>query len=206
MNGSLLDMAVKTLGERDIQVHLVEGPGDVLTKVNALIKSGPVALSGSEYIMGLGLRESLEARGIETFVTDRDRAVGAPGPDGGSPGVAGKRAGHLAGLLEGAAYGVTGATGIAADTGSVVIMEDGGNDHMVSALPHVHIVVAPAGKVAPTLANAIGFCRDQSRTALKKNLGRHISIISGPSMTADIQGVPVKGMHGPLSVHVILVK
>ena len=33
----------------------------------------------------------------------------------------------------------------------------------------------------------------------------HCTFITGPSMTADIQGVPFKGMHGPKQLEVILI-
>ena len=39
----------------------------------------------------------------------------------------------------------------------------------------------------------------------KENLPSQFCFITGPSMTADIRGIPFKGMHGPRKVIVILV-
>ncbi|MFZ5633508.1 MAG: lactate utilization protein [Bacillota bacterium] len=191
MTGDLIEKAVRTLKEREMQVYPADNGAGALEIINGIINSGPVALSPNGLVNRLGLYEALRARDIEVYYAGRDTAA--------SPGES------LARNLERAACGITGAGAIAADTGSIFIIEDRGNDHLVSALPPVHIVVAGAGAVVPTLTDAVKMCRNISRETLNKPLARYISVISGPSMTADIQGVLVKGMHGPLEVHVVLV-
>jgi len=34
----------------------------------------------------------------------------------------------------------------------------------------------------------------------------HVALIAGPSMTADIQATPFKGMHGPRKLMIILIE
>jgi L-lactate utilization protein LutB len=207
MDSQLVEKAVKALRERDIQVYLAEGRAAAIEKIGEIIKSGPVALSAGEYIAGLGIDSILRAGNIDFFIAGEDRSA-REGQDGGEYQSASvrNRKGSLARILEQSAWGITGAAVIAADTGSILIIEDRGNDHVVSALPPAHMVVADTGSIVPTMGEALAVCREISRQALNKPLARHISIISGPSMTADIQGVLVKGMHGPLEVHVVLVR
>ncbi|MFZ5596638.1 MAG: lactate utilization protein [Bacillota bacterium] len=200
MSRPLLERAMEKIREKDMEVYLVDSPAAAREKVMEIVKAGPVALSGSRYIKDLSLKECLESRGIESWVADRDYA-----PADAAAGDAGRPRGVLAGKLAGAAYGITGATAIAGDTGSVVIMEDRGNDHIISALPSVHIVIAGTESVVPSMTEAMALCRKISQEELNKPLGRHISIISGPSATSDIQGALVKGMTGPLEVYVILI-
>ncbi len=39
----------------------------------------------------------------------------------------------------------------------------------------------------------------------RKNTPNHFTFITGPSMTADIQATPFKGMHGPRKLEIILI-
>ncbi|MCL6611632.1 MAG: lactate utilization protein [Peptococcaceae bacterium] len=206
MDGRLVEKAVKSLEERGIRVCLADSGAGALEMIGEIIRSGPVALSNDEYIAGLGLCQMLRAGKIEAFVAGGDTVPRDPaGGESESLSKADRRD-RLARALEGAAWGVTGAAAIAADTGSILIMEEGGCSHLVSALPPAHLVVAGAGCITPTLGEALSRCRQLSRRSLNRPLAGRISIISGPSMTADIQGVPVKGMHGPLEVHLVLVR
>ena len=41
---------------------------------------------------------------------------------------------------------------------------------------------------------------------IKKNNRRTISLISGPSKTADVEQILIKGVHGPNELHVIIIE
>ena len=100
--------------------------------------------------------------------------------------------------------GVSGANAIAADTGSIVLVENEGNIRLVTGLPPVHVAVAGVEKIVPTLMDAL-------RTAIVQAAydglypPTYINVITGPSSTADIEHTRVRGAHGPLEVHVVLV-
>ncbi len=106
--------------------------------------------------------------------------------------------------LAGAAVGVTGCTALAAREGVILIGEHQENAHLASALPPVHVVVAGFDKVVPSIEEALLVARGVSFFGAGKTMIRNLFFISGPSATADIQGLIVKGMHGPREVHVIL--
>lgn len=103
-----------------------------------------------------------------------------------------------------AAWGITGADGIAADTGTIILAEDQGNGRIVSNIPTCHIAVIGIEKIYPSNDTAL-----ETIHAVWKNGGRqeapvYYSYITGPSRTGDIEGMMVCGMHGPQQVHVIL--
>lgn len=101
-------------------------------------------------------------------------------------------------------WGITGADGIAADTGTIILAEDQGNGRIVSNIPTCHIAVIGLEKIYPSNDTVL-----ETIHAVWKNGGRqkapvYYSYITGPSRTGDIEGMMVCGMHGPQQVHVIL--
>lgn len=98
--------------------------------------------------------------------------------------------------------GITGANVIAAETGSIFLVENEGNIRFVSNAPPVHIVLAGIEKIVPTFMDAALYV-----DVLAKYAGyivpSYISIISDVSKTGDIEKVRVNGAHGPKEVHVI---
>ncbi len=99
--------------------------------------------------------------------------------------------------------GLTGANAVAAETGTVLIIENEGNARLVSGLPEKHIVVAGIEKIVPALSDAILVAEVTSRYACYK-APAYINLISGPSKTGDIEKQIVYGVHGPKEFHLIL--
>ncbi len=102
-----------------------------------------------------------------------------------------------------AAAGISGCNALAADTGSVVTVENEGNIRLVSGLPDTYIIIAPVDKIVPTLDDALRVARVQAAYA-GLYPPTYINVTSGPSSTADIQQTRVYGVHGPRNLHVIL--
>jgi L-lactate dehydrogenase complex protein LldG len=65
----------------------------------------------------------------------------------------------------------------------------------------VHVVVATADQVVPTLADAL----DAARGRHAGRLPSMLSFITGPSRTGDIERILVLGAHGPKELFVLLV-
>ncbi|MCS7111656.1 MAG: lactate utilization protein B [Ignisphaera sp.] len=100
--------------------------------------------------------------------------------------------------------GITGANAIAADTGTVVLVENEGNVRFVSNAPPVHIVVTGIEKVYPTVEDAVAASMLIIPNAVGLKMPSYISLITGPSSTSDIELVSIRGAHGPQELHVVL--
>jgi L-lactate dehydrogenase complex protein LldG len=89
--------------------------------------------------------------------------------------------------------GVTSCDCLVAQTGSVVVSTLSAGGRALSVLPPTHLVIARREQITPDLATAM--------TLLRKRYDRHwpsaLSVITGPSRTADIEKILVMGAHGP---------
>ena len=84
-------------------------------------------------------------------------------------------------------FGVTRATGAIAESGSV-ILDDNRTSHRLAALsPWVHVAVLEKSEIHRTIPDAIAA------------FGESPNIIwaTGPSKTADVEGILIEGVHGP---------
>jgi L-lactate dehydrogenase complex protein LldG len=103
-----------------------------------------------------------------------------------------------------AKVGITGANAVAADTGSVILVENEGNIRMDTTMPSIHVVVTGIDKIVPTLADAFLEAQVQSAYA-GLYPPTYINVTSGPSTTADIESKRVTPATGPREFHVVLV-
>lgn len=116
--------------------------------------------------------------------------------------VAGKAPGGseeaLRDFCAGADAGLTGVDAALAETGSLVVSSGPGRSRMVSLLPPVHIALVPASSLTTDLFTWTA-ARSQATPAA-------VTLISGPSKTADIEQTLAIGVHGPKRLIVILIE
>ena len=93
---------------------------------------------------------------------------------------------------------VTDVTWAIAETGSLVIKSSAEHGRAISLVPIVHVAIVEAKNCVPDLL-------DLMEILGKEGVGNNVSIISGPSKTADIEGALVTGVHGPGEVQVFIV-
>lgn len=92
---------------------------------------------------------------------------------------------------------VTAARVAVAETGTIVL--DGEPDQgrrAISLVPDMHVCVVRADQVVQTVPEAVRL--------LGAHPGRPLTWISGPSATSDIELERVEGVHGPRTLHVVL--
>ncbi len=98
--------------------------------------------------------------------------------------------------------GLSGANVVAADTGTLFIIENEGNARLSTGLPPIHIALVGMEKLVPTLSDAFKVAEVTWRYA-NYTIPSYVSLVSGPSKTGDIEKVTTYGAHGPKEFHVI---
>lgn len=105
----------------------------------------------------------------------------------------------LRGACASADVGVTSADYALADTGTLVMISSASEARMISLLPPVHLAVVPAARILAGLDELLRL------TPLPAEQTSSLVLITGPSRTADIEQVLVRGVHGPGEIHVLVV-
>jgi L-lactate dehydrogenase complex protein LldG len=95
--------------------------------------------------------------------------------------------------------GITSADYALADTGTLVMLASPHEARLVSLLPPAHLAVVPKDRILTGL--------DELFTLLPKPADATSSmvLITGPSRTADIEQILVRGVHGPGQITVVVV-
>lgn len=96
--------------------------------------------------------------------------------------------------------GITGCEAVLLDTATVVMDHRGWGGRAISLLPECHLVVARRSQLFATLDDWMDASQNQPA-----KLPACITLITGPSRTADIEKVLVTGVHGPLRLVLFLV-
>jgi L-lactate dehydrogenase complex protein LldF len=93
--------------------------------------------------------------------------------------------------------GISGANFLAADTGTVALIENEGNIRFATSLPKVHVAFVGIEKLVPRLEDVAGFVQLTTRASTGQPIGNYVSLIQGPRRADEVDG--------PEEVHVILV-
>jgi L-lactate dehydrogenase complex protein LldG len=89
--------------------------------------------------------------------------------------------------------GVTGCDCLVAQTGSIIVSTLSAGGRTLSVLPPTHLVIARREQIVPDLASGMALLRKRH----DKHWPSALSVITGPSRTADIEKILVVGAHGP---------
>jgi L-lactate utilization protein LutC len=98
--------------------------------------------------------------------------------------------------------GVTGADYAIVETGSCVLLASEAVSRLVALTPPVHVAIVQRGQVLPSLDELFALRRQDFMDGA---LSSYMSLITGPSRSADIEYQLIKGVHGPGEVHMVLV-
>jgi len=85
------------------------------------------------------------------------------------------------------AFGVTRARAAIAETGSLVLDDATTSSRLGSLAPWIHVAVLPRDRILPDVAAAIAALGDDP----------NVMFCTGPSKTADVEGILIEGVHGP---------
>jgi len=98
-----------------------------------------------------------------------------------------------------AACGITSADYALADTGTLVLLSSPEEARTISLLPAAHLAVVPRRRILTGLDELF------SRLERPADQTSSMVLITGPSRTADIEQILIRGVHGPGEIHVIVV-
>jgi len=96
--------------------------------------------------------------------------------------------------------GITGADFAVAETGTVGLIFNQDQPRLNSIAPPLHIVIIPTDRFCHIYEEAISKVFDNPQ-----EIPSQFAFVTGPSMTADIQATPFKGMHGPRRLMAIVI-
>lgn len=104
-----------------------------------------------------------------------------------------------------AGAGITGVDFALAETGSLVLTSLTEGSQLTSLAPPVHIALYRRSQIRASLDEVLQDL-PVSRDPAIPSPARSLVFVSGTSRTADIEQILVRGVHGPRSVHAILVE
>jgi L-lactate utilization protein LutC len=155
--------------------HRVSSPEEACACVGAIIAGKSCVASNAPYLKECGITG---LPGVQTGFTDEP---------------------ELRRLCAVADFGITSASYALADTGTLVMLSSGGEARMISLVPPAHVAVLPKERFLTGL--------DELLTVLPRPAEDTSSmvLITGPSRTADIEQILIRGVHGPGEIHVVVV-
>lgn len=165
--------------------HRVEDRTALLDKLAVLLSQEDVtrAMTTSDEVMApLRLKEWGAQTGIEIM----------------SPADFKDREGYTRAVFDQIQAGITGVDFAVAESGTLVLAHDARMARLVSLAPILHIAVIPVSYVVPVYETALASIYTRERRPSQ------VTLITGPSMTADIQGKMFRGMHGPQKIVTLL--
>ncbi len=84
-------------------------------------------------------------------------------------------------------FGITRATGAIAESGTVILDDERTSRRLAALSPWVHVAVLQRSEIHRTISDAIAAFGDSP----------NIIWCTGPSKTADVEGILIEGVHGP---------
>lgn len=96
-------------------------------------------------------------------------------------------------------FGITSADYALADTGTLVMISSPAEARLISLLPPAHIAVVPRDRILTGLDELFTLVPNPAEASSS------MVLITGPSRTADIEQILVRGVHGPGQIAVIVV-
>jgi L-lactate dehydrogenase complex protein LldG len=186
--GAGLDPVARFVGELAAaggHAHVVGDTASAARMVTELVRehgARRVLLGRGDFVDTLGLENLLRAAGVEVDLTDA------------------LAEGRERDAFFAADLGVSGVDWLIAETGTVVLGSRAAQPRSLSLLPPVHVAVAHRGQILPDLFDLFAAAGGQG-----PGLPSALTLITGPSKTGDIELRLVTGVHGPGSVHVVVV-
>lgn len=84
-------------------------------------------------------------------------------------------------------FGITRASGAVAETGSLILDDTRTSDRLAALSPWIHVAVLRDAEIVRTVPEGLA----------RLGRSRNVIWVTGPSKTADVEGILIEGVHGP---------
>ena len=183
-NADLIEAFTRNITEQSAQVYRVRGPVELMETLGTVLNQDSLArifLSEDELMNGFGVKSWAEQRGITVFKASDFKN---------------KEEYKEAVFTVDASF--TAIDFAVAESGTLIIRHNEKNARLLSLAPLYHLALVPADRLVAVYESVLERCRTDGA------LPSQLTFITGPSMTADIQATPFRGMHGPRRLIVFL--
>jgi L-lactate dehydrogenase complex protein LldG len=102
--------------------------------------------------------------------------------------------------FHGLKVGITGCEFLISRLGSIMVSSRQESGRRLNVYPEVHVVIANTSQLVPDLKDALAGIRERYASRIPSL----VTVITGPSRTADIEKTLVMGAHGPRELFVFL--
>ncbi len=148
-------------------------------------------------IEGLNIAKALEGQNVPVYYTEL-------GSTGLNEKAVTQRRNQIRNQVIESYIGVTSADFCIADTATLVMKTRPDQARSVSLVPSIHIAVIEMANIIASLKELYILIKYDSKEK-EEGLTNCMTFISGPSKTADIEGVMVHGAHGPREVYLYVI-
>jgi L-lactate dehydrogenase complex protein LldG len=153
-----------------------------------------VVLTRSPLLDRLGLAMKLRSLGLDVATWEGERAAGATGAEA-----------SFRKQCFSAEVGISGVEFVLAESGTLVLASRTEGSQLASLAPPIHVALYQRSQVYATLEEVLERL-PVPREPREPLPGRAVVFITGPSRTADIEQILIRGVHGPREVHAVLVE
>jgi L-lactate dehydrogenase complex protein LldG len=157
------------------KTHRAASANDVRAYVAGVIAGRGAIASNAPILRECGIAT---LAGVETGIMDREQ---------------------LRALCASAACGITGADYALADTGTLVMLASPREARLISLLPPVYIAIVQRERLLTGLDELLSILPHPAEQTSS------MVLITGPSRTADIEQILVRGVHGPGEIHIVVI-
>ncbi|MCS6845945.1 MAG: LUD domain-containing protein, partial [Caldilineales bacterium] len=208
-------LAAAPVVQPDASAHVAPAPpppGDLLAALTAAFLRWHVTWEVAESVVAarLALVAQLQAAGEPQVLSWADDALPVPGlvaalatvglqvlvPD--------RRPGYnnLPKDADRTPLGLTGVDAALADSGALLMLSGPGRPALAAQLPRRHIALLPASRIYPSTDAWLRALSAGDAVSTR----RCISLVAGPSQSLDIELERAVGLHGPRSLHVVVIQ
>ena len=171
-----VSLFVQNLEKLAGKVFVIPDPQEVAPVLGKLLDGKHAVASNSPFLKICGLHELEHVR---SGFTDREA---------------------LRSACATADLGITSADYALAETGSFVMLSSPQEARLISLLPPVHVAVIPVSRILANLDELL------ATIPLPAEQTSSMVLITGPSRTADIEQILIRGVHGPGEVYAVIVE